>query len=102
MIDLEKKEDLETLLLNNKLVLLDFIATWCGPCRMLIPILEKVQNQLEELVIIKVNIEKFPEIADEYSIQAVPTLVLLRDGIEVANHFGFVSSGSLIDWINDN
>ena len=94
--------EFDNILAQNDTVLVDFFATWCGPCRMLMPLLDKVSERLEDLLIIKVDVDQFPELANTYSVSAIPHLVLFRNGIEVASHAGFVSSNNLIDWINDN
>ncbi len=66
------------------------------------PLLEKVSERLENLLIIKIDVDKFPELADNYSISSIPHLILIKNGVEVASHAGFASSNNLIDWINDN
>jgi len=86
---------------NNK-VLVDFFATWCSPCRMLMPLLDKVSQTLDDLLIVKIDVDQFPELASAYSVSAIPHLVLFKNGAEVASHSGFASSNNLIDWINDN
>ncbi|MBR1944261.1 MAG: thioredoxin [Alphaproteobacteria bacterium] len=95
-------EDFDNILEKNNNVLVDFFATWCGPCRMLIPLLEKVSNTLDGLLIIKIDVDQFPELASAYSVSAIPHLVLFKNGAETASHSGFASSNNLIDWINDN
>lgn len=94
--------EFDNILEQNNAVLVDFFATWCGPCRMLMPLLDKVSEKLEDLLIIKVDVDQFPELANTYSVSAIPHLVLFRNGAEVASHAGFASSNNLIDWINDN
>lgn len=94
--------EFDNILENHNSILVDFFATWCGPCRMLMPLLDKVSEKLEDLLIIKVDVDKFPELANNYSVSAIPHLVLIRNGAEVASHAGFASSNNLIDWINDN
>lgn len=62
-------------------VLVDFYADWCGPCRMMAPILQDVGNQLKDKVkVVKIDTEKYPNLASQYQIQALPTLVLFKDG----------------------
>ncbi|MEM8605368.1 MAG: thioredoxin [Cyanobacteria bacterium P01_H01_bin.121] len=62
-------------------VLVDFYATWCGPCQMMAPILEQVGAQLKgKLKIVKIDTEKYPQLASQYGIQALPTLVLFKQG----------------------
>lgn len=95
-------EEFDNILAQNNTVLVDFFATWCGPCRMLMPLLDKVSERLEDLLIIKVDVDQFPELANTYSVSAIPHLVLFKNGAEVASHAGFASSNNLIDWINDN
>ena len=95
-------EDFDAILEKHDKVLIDFFATWCGPCRMLMPLLDKVSERLDDLLIIKIDVDKFPELASNYSVSAIPHLVLIKDGTEVASHAGFASSNNLIDWINDN
>ena len=95
-------KEFDSILEKNNNILIDFFATWCGPCRMLMPLLDKVSEKLEDLLIIKVDVDKFPELANNYSVSAIPHLVLIRNGTEVASHSGFASSNNLIDWINDN
>ena len=95
-------EEFDIILEKNDNLLLDFFATWCGPCRMLMPLLDKVNEKLTDLLIIKIDVDKFPELASHYSVSAIPHLVLIRNGAEVASHAGFASSNNLIDWINDN
>ena len=66
---------------GDKLVLVDFFATWCQPCKMMHPVLEQVKEYLgDDIRIIKVDIDKYRQIADEYQIQSVPTFMLWRKG----------------------
>lgn len=62
-------------------VLVDFYATWCGPCQMMAPILDKVNNQLRgRLQVVKIDTDKYPQLASQYEIHALPTLVLFKNG----------------------
>ena len=68
-------------LINNEKVLVDFFATWCGPCKMLGPELEKLANNVEDdVIIIKVDVDQHPELASQYRIQSVPTLIRFNKG----------------------
>ena len=79
-------------------VLLDFWATWCGPCRMVAPELEKVANQLDGKVIVgKVNVDEQLEIAQEFGIEVIPTLVLIKDGKEILRNSGYLTSQEIIE-----
>ena len=85
---------------NQKgLVLVDFFATWCGPCKLLTPVLEDLSKD-DAYNIIKVDIDKFRPVAIEEQIKSVPTLILYKDGIELARHSGFLPKEELIAWIN--
>jgi thioredoxin 1 len=72
----------EELIGSGNPVLVDFTATWCGPCKMMAPVLEQVKRMLgDRITIIKIDIDKSPQTANAYQVQSVPTLILFRDGI---------------------
>ena len=65
---------------SDKPVLLDFFASWCGPCRMVGPILDEIAEEREDIKVCKVNIDEQPELASRYRIMSVPTLMVLKNG----------------------
>ena len=75
--------------INEGLVLVDFYAEWCGPCKMLSPILEQINNEDENVKIIKVNIDDSRFLANYYQIQSIPTLILLKNGQFLNRIIGF-------------
>lgn len=75
--------------INDGLVLVDFYADWCGPCKMLTPILEEINKENEDVRIIKVNIDDSRFLASYYQIQSIPTLVLLKNGQFLNKMIGF-------------
>lgn len=78
-------------------VLVDFYATWCGPCQMMAPILEQVGDRLKGRVqIVKIDTDKYPNIASQYQINALPTLVLFKNGQPVERIEGLVQADQLI------
>ena len=82
-------------------VLVDFFATWCGPCRMLAPILEEVDERKEagDLLIVKVDVDEAGEIAAKYGIQSIPTLILFENGKAVKNALGYMPKPQLLNFL---
>ena len=78
-------------------VLVDFYATWCGTCQMMSPILDQVKAQMgNRLKVVKINTDKYPKLASEYNIQALPTLVLFQNGEQVLRIKGVMKAPQLI------
>ena len=88
----------EELLSSSQLpILVDFYAPWCGPCQMMAPILEQVNNQLKNrLRVVKINTDNYPDLATNYHILALPTLVLFKNGQPVDRIEGVLQAGQLI------
>lgn len=82
---LENIEEFDNIIKNK--VLVDFYADWCGPCRMLAPVLE----ELTDIEILKVNVDEFQEIANRYGVMSIPTLILFENGEEKAKSIGLKS-----------
>lgn len=82
-------------------VLVDFWASWCGPCRMLGPILEEVSNEMPESVIGKVNIDEEIELARKYNVMSIPTLILFKDGEPKTVSVGLKTKQEVIEMINN-
>jgi thioredoxin len=79
-------------------VLVDFYADWCGPCQMMVPILEQVNNQLKDrLRIVKIDTEKYANLATQYQISALPTLVLFKQGQPVDRIEGAMQAQQLVE-----
>ena len=90
--------------INEKpLVLVDFFATWCGPCRMQAPILERVKEELgDQVEIYKLDVDENEQTAKQFGVMSIPTLVLFKDGKEVAKNVGLMSQEAVVDLIDEN
>lgn len=89
-------------LINENLVLVDFYATWCGPCKMLTPIIEELANERSSVEFVKADVDELRDIARQYGIMSVPTLILFKNGNIVSQKSGFMPKEILSDWINEN
>lgn len=88
---------------QNKPVLIDFYAEWCGPCKMMSPILSEVKSSLGEKVsIIKIDVDKNQSLAAKYQVRGVPTLMLFKNGQQLWRQSGVIQKNDLIALINNN
>ena len=82
-------------------VLLDFWATWCGPCRMLSPIVDEIANEVEgNAKVCKINVDEQPELAQQFGIMSIPTLVFMKNGEITAKEVGVRSKQVILDKLN--
>ena len=88
---------------QTKLVLVDFWAEWCGPCKQISPILEEIaQNKANKITIAKINIDENPRIATDYGIRSIPTMLLFNNGELKDTKVGALQKQELNDWIKNN
>ena len=87
----------------NGLVLVDFYADWCGPCKMIAPVLDELATELEGTAkFVKVNVDNCPAISAQYQVMSIPTLILFKDGQIVQQTVGFQPKASLLSLIQSN
>ena len=84
---------------SDKPVLVDLWADWCGPCKMLGPVLEQVAGEQDDVKIVKVNVDEEQAIAEKYNIMSIPTLLLFKSGECVAKSIGFISREQVLQFI---
>ena len=84
-IHVNKNNFQEEVLNSDKPVLVDFWAPWCGPCRMVLPIIEEIAEENEDIKVAKINVDEEPELANRFGVMTIPTLYVFKNG-EAVNH----------------
>jgi len=86
---------------NDKSVLVDFYADWCGPCKMVAPILEEISNEMKDkLVIAKHNIDDNPNVPTRYGVRGIPTMLLFKDGKLIDTKVGAIPKKNIKEWLD--
>ena len=86
--------------IKEGLVLVDFFATWCGPCRMLSPVLEEVSNENPDLKVLKIDVDEVGPLAARFGISSIPTLILFKNGERKEVRVGYQNKNQLLAFIN--
>ena len=81
---------------NEKVVLVDFYADWCGPCKMLAPIVEQIAVENEQVAVFKLNVDEAPELAMQFGVMSIPTLIVFKDGQVAAKTVGVQSKQNIL------
>ena len=103
MAQVATNTNFQELLQDSKLVVVDFWATWCGPCRMLSPILDEVEEEMaDKISVVKVNVDDADQIAMQYRIMSIPTLLFFKNGQLVDKTVGAMAKNVLVEKINSN
>ncbi len=91
-------EDFQTEVLDYKgIVLIDFWAAWCGPCKMLSPIIDQVAEERQDIKVLKVNVDEQQELAMKHKVMSIPTLVVYKDGEEVKRSMGAIPKSAVLE-----
>ena len=89
----------EEVLNSDKTVLIDFYADWCGPCKMLSPIIENVANENEDIKVVKIDVDNAQDLAIKYQIYSIPTIVVIKDGEETNRNVGIASKSQILEMV---
>lgn len=95
------KDNFKEIVEQNEVVLLDFYANWCGPCRMLAQVLEEIAEENPNIVIGKINVDEEGELAQSFSIRSIPQLYICKNGKVVKNISGYVASNVILEALKE-
>ena len=98
---IKNKEQFNEAVSKEGLVLVDFFATWCGPCKMLSPIIEKIAGEYSDADIYKLDVDEAGDVAQAFGVYSIPTLIFFKDGKEVNRHVGFASEKMIVSKLDD-
>ena len=103
MVEQINKEKFDELLKGDKPVVCDFFATWCGPCRMLAPVMEQAAEEFgDRAVFVKVDIDENAELSVRYGIMSIPLVCVFKNGEEAAKSLGYMSKSEAFEFLNEN
>ena len=95
------KENFQELVVNaEKKVLVDFWAPWCGPCRMVLPVVEEIAEEREDIVVGKINVDEQPELANQFGVMTIPTLIVFENGQEVERSVGAKNKKAILSMVD--
>ena len=95
------KENFQEIVVNaDRKVRLDFWAPWCGPCRMVLPIVEEIAGEREDIVVGKVNVDEQPELAERYGVMTIPTLIVFENGEEQQRSVGAKNKRAILNMVD--
>lgn len=94
------KSNFETVKNSNKPVLLDFYADWCGPCRMVSPLVDEIAEEKSECLVGKINVDEEPELAQAFGVSSIPTLVVMKGGKIVNQSVGAIPKAQILALLN--
>ncbi len=87
---------------QDKFVLVDFFATWCGPCAMLGPMLEKIAEHFKEkIILIKIDVDNFPKTSQKFSVEKIPTVILFENGKPINGFVGLLPEKTIKEWLEN-
>lgn len=96
VVNVKKSTFENEVLQSEKTVIVDFWATWCGPCRMLSPIVDEAAEETDTIKFCKINVDEEPDLASQFKVMTIPTLIVFKDGKEVKRNVGVISKEEVI------
>ena len=95
------KENFQELVVNaQKKVLVDFWAPWCGPCRMVLPVVEEIAEERADILVGKINVDEQPELANQFGVMTIPTLIVFENGQEAVRSVGAKNKNAILNMVD--
>ncbi len=100
MAKILNSENFKNEVLDKSIALVDFYADWCGPCKMVAPIIEEIANERSDISVGKINVDESVGIAMEYNVVSIPTMIIFKDGKEVSRLVGYRPKEDILEALN--